>query len=77
MQAVCVITVWPHWYPMFTIWAWLKLFRYRKKSALLAHWTLRAWKASYDKYLNGEMVDADLSDDVIAQAMKSVPVINA
>jgi tryptophan synthase beta chain len=33
--------------------------------------------ASYDKYLNGEMVDADLSDDVIAQAMKSVPVINA
>ena len=32
--------------------------------------------ASYDKYLNGEMVDADLSDDVIAQAMESVPVIN-
>ena len=32
--------------------------------------------ASYDKYLNGEMVDADLSDDVIAQAMKAVPVVN-
>ena len=26
--------------------------------------------ASYDKYLNGGMFDADLSDDVIAQAME-------
>ena len=32
--------------------------------------------ASYDKYINGEMVDADLSDDVIAQAMQAVPVVN-
>ena len=32
--------------------------------------------ASYDKYLNGEMIDADLSDDVIAQAMQAVPVVN-
>ena len=31
--------------------------------------------ASYDKYLNGEMVDADLSDEVIAKAMEAVPVI--
>ena len=29
--------------------------------------------AAYDKYINGEMSDADLSDDVIAQAMKAVP----
>jgi len=32
--------------------------------------------ASYDKYLSGEMIDADLSDDVIAQAMQAVPVVN-
>ena len=32
--------------------------------------------AAYDKYINGEMSDADLSDDVIAQAMKAVPVVN-
>ena len=31
--------------------------------------------ASYDKYMSGEMVDLDLSDDVIAAAMKGVPVI--
>jgi tryptophan synthase beta chain len=31
--------------------------------------------ASYEKYLNGEMIDADLSDDVISKAMESVPVI--
>ena len=39
---------------------------------------LRSWApdlASYDKYLNG-VVDADLSGEVIAQAMESVPVIN-
>src|SRR6056300_1116955 len=33
--------------------------------------------AAYDKYLQGEMVDLDLSDDVIAEAMKQVPDINA
>jgi len=31
--------------------------------------------ASYDKYLHGEMVDLDLSDEVIAEAMKGVPEI--
>jgi tryptophan synthase beta chain len=31
--------------------------------------------ASYEKYLNGEMIDTDLSDDVISKAMESVPVI--
>ena len=31
--------------------------------------------ASYDKYLRGEMVDLDLSDEAIADAMKGVPEI--
>src|SRR6056297_1960020 len=31
--------------------------------------------ASYEKYLSGEMVDYDLPDSVIAEAMESVPVI--
>ncbi len=31
--------------------------------------------ASYDKYLHGEMVDLDLSDEVIEAAMKDVPVL--
>ena len=31
--------------------------------------------ASYDKYLRGEMVDLDLSDEAIAEAMKDVPEI--
>ena len=31
--------------------------------------------ASYDKYMNGEMHDLDLSDAQIAEAMRSVPVI--
>ena len=31
--------------------------------------------ASYDKYLSGEMVDLDLSDESIAEAMASVPVL--
>lgn len=31
--------------------------------------------ASYDKYLSGDMVDLELSDDVIAEAMKGIPVI--
>ena len=31
--------------------------------------------ASYEKYLSGEMVDYDLPDSVIADAMASVPVI--
>ena len=31
--------------------------------------------ASYDKYMNGEMEDLDLSDAQIAEAMSSVPVI--
>jgi tryptophan synthase beta chain len=31
--------------------------------------------ASYEKYLSGEMVDYDLPDSVIAEAMASVPVI--
>jgi tryptophan synthase beta chain len=30
--------------------------------------------ASYDKYMRGEMVDLELSDEAIAEAMKSVPV---
>jgi tryptophan synthase beta chain len=29
--------------------------------------------ASYDKYMSGEMEDLDLSDEVIAAAMASVP----
>jgi len=33
--------------------------------------------AAYEKYLAGEMVDLDLSDDVIAEAMKQVPNIGA
>jgi tryptophan synthase beta chain len=33
--------------------------------------------ASYEKYLAGEMVDLDLSDASIAEAMKSVPMIDA
>ena len=33
--------------------------------------------AAYEKFLAGEMVDLDLSDDVIAEAMKQVPDINA
>jgi tryptophan synthase beta chain len=31
--------------------------------------------ASYDKYLHGEMVDLDLSDEAIEAAMKDVPVL--
>jgi tryptophan synthase beta chain len=31
--------------------------------------------AAYDKYLQGDMVDLELSDDVIAEAMKTVPEI--
>ena len=31
--------------------------------------------ASYEKYLSGDMVDYDLPDSVIADAMASVPVI--
>ncbi len=31
--------------------------------------------ASYEKYLSGEMVDDDLADSEIAEAMKSVPVL--
>jgi tryptophan synthase beta chain len=31
--------------------------------------------ASYEKYLSGEMVDYDLPDSAIAEAMASVPVI--
>jgi len=31
--------------------------------------------ASYDKYLSGDMVDLELSDDVIAEAMQGIPVI--
>ena len=30
---------------------------------------------SYDQYLSGQMVDYDLSDDEIAEAMKTVPVM--
>jgi tryptophan synthase beta chain len=33
--------------------------------------------ASYDKYLSGEMIDLDLSTEAIAEAMASVPNINA
>jgi tryptophan synthase beta chain len=32
--------------------------------------------ASYDKYMSGEMVDLDLSNDLIEEAMKGVPVID-
>jgi tryptophan synthase beta chain len=32
--------------------------------------------ASYEKYLAGEMVDLDLSDEAIAEAMLDVPDIN-
>jgi tryptophan synthase beta chain len=31
--------------------------------------------AAYDKYLQGDMVDLELSEDVIAEAMKTVPEI--
>ena len=31
--------------------------------------------AAYDKYLHGEMVDLELSDEVIEAAMKDVPVL--
>jgi tryptophan synthase beta chain len=31
--------------------------------------------ASYETYLSGQMVDIDLADSVIAEAMESVPVI--
>ena len=33
--------------------------------------------ASYEKFLAGEMVDMDLSDEAVAAAMAQVPVINA
>jgi hypothetical protein len=33
--------------------------------------------ASYEKYLAGEMVDLDLSDAAIAEAMQEVPNIDA
>ena len=33
--------------------------------------------AAYEKFLAGDMVDLDLSDDVIAEAMKHVPKIDA
>jgi tryptophan synthase beta chain len=33
--------------------------------------------AAYEKFLAGEMVDLDLSDDVLAEAMKQVPNIDA
>jgi tryptophan synthase beta chain len=33
--------------------------------------------AAYEKYLAGEMVDLDLSDAVIAEAMQHVPQIDA
>jgi len=32
--------------------------------------------AAYDTYMQGGMVDLDLSDEVIAEAMKEVPVID-
>jgi tryptophan synthase beta chain len=32
--------------------------------------------AAYDKYLAGEMVDLDLSDDLIAEAMLKVPQVS-
>ena len=44
-------------------------------SALCGHGHLDL--AAYEKFLAGEMVDLDLSDDVIAEAMKQVPDINA
>jgi tryptophan synthase beta chain len=31
--------------------------------------------ASYEKYLAGEMVDLDLSDEAIARAMEQVPQV--
>ena len=31
--------------------------------------------ASYESFLSGEMVDYDLSDDTIAEAMAGVPVL--
>ena len=34
-------------------------------------------KGVYEKYLAGEMVDLDLSDAVIAEAMQQVPQIDA
>jgi tryptophan synthase beta chain len=33
--------------------------------------------AAYEKYLAGEMVDLDLSDEIIAEAMQHVPQIDA
>jgi tryptophan synthase beta chain len=33
--------------------------------------------AAYEKYLAGDMVDLDLSDDVIAEAIRHVPKIDA
>jgi tryptophan synthase beta chain len=33
--------------------------------------------AAYEKFLAGEMVDLDLSDAVIAEAMQHVPTIDA
>jgi tryptophan synthase beta chain len=33
--------------------------------------------ASYDKYLSGEMIDLDFSTEALAEAMASVPNINA
>ena len=33
--------------------------------------------AAYEKFLAGEMVDLDLSDDVLAEAMRQVPNIDA
>ena len=33
--------------------------------------------AAYESFLSGEMVDYDLSDDAIAEAMAQVPVIDA
>ena len=33
--------------------------------------------AAYDKYLAGEMVDLDLSDDLIAEAMLKVPQVSS
>lgn len=33
--------------------------------------------ASYEKFMAGQMVDFDLSDDAVAAAMAQVPVIDA
>ena len=45
----------------------------RRKSDFDCSGTYSHLDLAYDKYINGEMSDADLSDDVIAQAMKAVP----